>query len=175
MLAYSRDVTEEKQIEAALQVLARGNDSLSNQEFFRLLVSHVTAALNVSFAFVTETNPEHTQVRMLAFWKGTDFATPYEYPLDDTACDGVINQGKVCHYPIGVQSIFPKDQDLVALNAQGYIGLPIYDSMGRVIGHLAVLDDKPMQLENPKVWILKIFAYRAGIELERMQSVAVSS
>jgi PAS domain S-box-containing protein len=169
VMVFSRDITRAKQFEGALQILARWGDQLADSEdYFRQMVSHITSALGVSYAFITETNPEKTKVRMLAFWKGNDFGVPFEYPLTETPCHNVINEGRTCYYPIGVQSIFPKDQDLVSLKAQGYIGLPVFDSEGKVIGHLAVLDDAPLKLDDPKQWLLKIFTVQIGLALERM-------
>ena len=46
-------------------------------------------------------------------------------------------------------------------------GMPCFDSSGRVIGHIACADDKPMRDELPHHAILKIFSMRAAIELER--------
>ncbi len=169
VLTFSRDVTRAKQIEMALQFLSRGSDALTFDDFFRPLVSHVASALQVNYAFITEAIDNHTKVRMLAFWKGEDFADPFEYGLTDTPCDSVINEGKVCYYPLGIQGIFPKDQDLVLLNAQGYVGIPIGDLSGKVIGHLAILDRKPIKMDDPQLWILKLFAARAGTELERLR------
>lgn len=169
ILAFSKDVSKAKHIEAVLYILGRGSELLSSDDFFRPLVSHITLALQVPYAFVTETDPTNTRVRMLAFWKGIDFAKPLEYDLQDTPCNSVINEGKVCHYPFGVQAMFPNDQDLVDLNAQGYLGIPIRDSFGKYIGHLAILDDKPLHLDDMEMSILKIFAARAGVELERQR------
>ncbi|MFN8373867.1 MAG: PAS domain S-box protein [Anaerolineae bacterium] len=170
VLVFSRDITRAKQFEGALQILARWGDQIAqDDDYFRQMVSHITSALNVSYAFITETNPDKNKVRMLAFWKGSDFGVPFEYALADTPCDTVINGARTCYYPVGVQSIFPKDQDLVSLKAQGYIGLPVFDSYGAVIGHLAVLDNEPLKLDDPKQWLLKIFAVQVGLALERMK------
>jgi hypothetical protein len=168
--AFTRSITEQKHIEEAIEMLSRGAAAVTSEDFFRPFVSHVAYAMRASFAFVTETNPEHSRVRMLAFWKGNDFGAPFEYELADTPCDSVINQGKTCYYPVGVQAMFPKDQDLVSLKAQSYVGIPIYNAAGTVIGHLAVLDSKPMQIKEREMSILRIFAMRAGAELARIQS-----
>ena len=49
-----------------------------------------------------------------------------------------------------------------------YLGLSCHDSAGRVIGHIACADDKAMREELPHQAILKIFAMRAAMELERV-------
>jgi two-component system, sensor histidine kinase and response regulator len=168
MLAFGHDASKVKYLEEALRILARGTDTLHGLDFFRALVSQVSAALHMPFVFITEHIEDKTKVRMLAFWQGSNFGNPFEYNLVGTPCDDVINKGKSCYYPIGVQAIFPKDRDLVSLEAQGYIGIPVYDSHEEIIGHLAVLDSKPMAVEDRELNILRIFAARAGVELERL-------
>ena len=50
---------------------------------------------------------------------------------------------------------------------QGFLS---FDSNYKIIGHLAVMDDKPMLDKKPTLSILKIFAARAGAELERKRT-----
>jgi PAS domain S-box-containing protein len=168
VVAYTRDISELKHISSALDMLSRGMDHVTSDDFFRPFVSHVTFALRANYAFVTEVNPDNTRVKMLAFWKGEDFGAPLEYALQGTPCDAVINQGKTCYYPIGIQALFPSDRDLVALKAQGYFGIPIYNSQHKVIGHLAVLHARPLHISDWQRSVLKLFALRAGMELERL-------
>ena len=169
MLAFAHDSSTLKYADEALRILSRGTDTLRGLDFFRVLISQVAAALRRPFAFITEHTENKTKVRMLAFWQGQNFGTPFEYGLEGTPCDLVINGDRMCHYPTNVQALFPKDQDLVSLAAQGYLGVPIHDSNEEVIGHLAVLDNKALLVEDRDLSILRIFAARAGIELERMQ------
>jgi signal transduction histidine kinase len=44
------------------------------------------------------------------------------------------------------------------------------DSSNRVIGHLAILDDKPMEADSRAIDLLKIFASRAAAELKRQKA-----
>jgi formate hydrogenlyase transcriptional activator len=78
--------------------------------------------------------------------------------------------GETCHHGDDVQSLFPRDRDLAELGAQSYLGIPIADSSAQVIGHMAVLDDKPMARDPRVESILRVFAVRAGAELERQRA-----
>ncbi|HZW73443.1 MAG TPA: PAS domain S-box protein, partial [Caldimonas sp.] len=52
--------------------------------------------------------------------------------------------------------------------AESYCGVPLLDRSGIVVGHLAIIDDKPM-LDGPRgISILRIFAARARAEIERL-------
>jgi class 3 adenylate cyclase len=90
-----------------------------------------------------------------------------EYDLEGTPCHEVITEGKSYCYHDDVISRFPQDKDLVTLQARSYAGIPLINSIGDVIGHIAVLDIEPMHDDETRELVLKIFAARAGAELER--------
>lgn len=153
-----------------LQHLAAGTASSTGADFFKSLVRHVASALRVRYAFVTQcTDATLTRVRTLAFWDGKDFGDNFEYALAGTPCENVI-AGSVCYYPKALQMLFPKDVGLVEWGAESFLGIPIRDSWQRILGHLAVFDDKPMDDRPRGVSILRIFAARAGVELERKRA-----
>jgi formate hydrogenlyase transcriptional activator len=108
-------------------------------------------------------------VRTLAFWQEDHFSSNVEYHVAETPCSKVLD-GTVCHYAENVRALFPHDSDLVTLSAESYLGVPILDTAAEVIGHLAVLDDKPMPVDTRGMAVLKIFAARAGVEIERLQA-----
>jgi formate hydrogenlyase transcriptional activator len=168
--AAPRDVAEAKHFEQALPTIAEHTVDALTGDFFSSLVRHLAVALEVRYAFATEcVDGEETRVRSLAFWSGDKFGPSFEYETAPTPCRGVL-EGRICHYPKGIQSLFPLDMDLVNMEAESYLGAPVFDSSGKVIGHLAVVDDKLMR-ENPQaVAILKIFAARVGAELERQRT-----
>ncbi len=61
---------------------------------------------------------------------------------------------------------FPKEKGI-----QSYLAVPIYSpATGEVLGHIAALDDKPMQENQNQTSILKIFAARTGSEIERIRT-----
>jgi formate hydrogenlyase transcriptional activator len=168
--AAPSDVPEAKHFEQALPTIAEHTVDALAGDFFSSLVRHLALALEVRYAFVTEcVDGEGMRVRSLASWSGDKFGPSFEYETAPTPCHRVL-EGKICHYPKDLQSFFPLDQDLVDMEAESYLGAPAFDSSGKVVGHLAVVDDKLMR-ENPQaVAILKIFAARAGAELERQRT-----
>ena len=157
---------QDKRADEILRTIVEGVASATSGDFFRSLVRNLATALRVRYAFASEFAHENTRVRTLAFWTGDDFIDNFEYDLDGTPCEQVLH-GETRQYPKGVQSLFPKDKDLVKLGAESYLAIPLIDPSGNVLGHLAVIDDKPMPSETRDMSIFKIFAARAGAELER--------
>jgi len=157
-------------IDDALRAITESTASVTGADFFQRVVRHIALALNLRYAFVTEcTTEENSRVRTLAFWNGEDFSEEIAYDVKSTPCERVI-AGEICSYPENLQALFPQDRDLINLGAQGYLAAPLFGATGKVIGHLAVLDNKPLKLSAAELSIVKIFAARAGAELERLRA-----
>jgi len=168
--AMVEDISERKRDEETLRAIAEGTASVTGSGFFRSLVHHLAHALQVRYAFIAEcAEPAKTEVRTLAFWKGDGFGENFAYPLAGTPCAHVLG-GEVCCYPERITFLFPEDKDLVTLGAESYLGVPLHDALGNILGHLAVMDNKPMPARPRDVPILKTFAARAGAELERKRA-----
>lgn len=170
VVGLAEDISDRKRSEEALRAIAEGTAAQIGSEFFHSLVRHLAQVLQVRYAFVTQCiDPDKTRVETLAFWQGSDFGDNFEYDLVNTPCESVIN-GEVCLYPRGIQDLFPNDPDLVMLGAESYSAIPLNDSAGNVLGHLAIIDTKPMTDTRTPELIVRIFAARAGAELERLQA-----
>jgi PAS domain S-box-containing protein len=53
--------------------------------------------------------------------------------------------------------------------AQSYCGVPVFDAQGRVFGHIAIIDDKPMPDGPRGIAVMRIFAARVQAEVERLR------
>ncbi|MDZ7969301.1 MAG: PAS domain S-box protein [Nostoc sp. DedSLP03] len=166
------DISQRKQQEQALRLIVEGTAAKTGNEFFNSCVRYLAEVLQVQYALVTEFDDEpKTRVRTLAFWCNGAINDNLEYDLQGTPCEHTL-RGNMCHYPQAVQTSFPEDADLVKMNAESFFGVPLTSSSGEIIGHLAVIDVKPMKPDPGRELIVKIFAARAGAELERKQAEA---
>jgi transcriptional regulator with PAS, ATPase and Fis domain len=153
----------------ALKKIVEGTSDYTGEKFFRLLVKNLAETLDAHGVWVTEYLREKNRLRSLAFWLEDHFVEKYEYDVPGTPCEPVLENETICHVPDNVISLFPKDPDLPKLEAVSYMGIALRDENEDVLGHLALLDNKPM-VELPEAFaIFKIFAARAGAELRRMR------
>ncbi|MGH8658203.1 MAG: sigma-54 interaction domain-containing protein [Gammaproteobacteria bacterium] len=125
--------------------------------------------MRVRYTLVSEFAGGRERVRTLSFWAGEGFADNVEYDLAGTPCEAVL-AGEVCYYEKGIRSLFPRDRDLVEMNADSYLAIPLTDKLGDVLGHLAVLDDHPMGVQETELSAFKVFGARAATELERKRA-----
>ncbi len=165
-LKYDQEL---RKSDLTLRAIAEGTATDTGGKFFHSLVKNLAAALSVDYAFVSEFCPDRTKVRTLAFWAGAQFKDNFEYAIAHTPCEKVL-AGELYHCADGVGDRFPlHKKDLDDLGVQSYLAIPVTNSGGQVLGHLAVMDRKPMALEQLDLPVFKIFGARAGAELEREQ------
>ena len=163
-----RDVTERHIAEETFRLIVVGTAASTGTDFFQTLVRHMAAALRARFAFLTSCD-DQKHARSLAFWKGDGFGENFEFEITDTPCEKVLH-GEVCQYQQGLQGLFPLDTLLADWNAESYLGVPMLDGSNRVIGHIAILDDKPMDADSRAIGLVRIFAARAAAELKRQKA-----
>jgi len=168
VMALSEDITGRKQAEDTFRLIVAGTAPTTGSDFFQSLVQHLAQALRARYAFVT-TCDDQKHARSLAFWKGDGFGENFEFDIADTPCEKVLH-GNVCHYRQGLQGLFPLDKLLPDWQAESYLGVPMLDRSNRVIGHIAILDSKPMEADLRAIDLLKIFASRAAAELKRQNA-----
>jgi PAS domain S-box-containing protein len=156
----------------ALRLLVEGTAAETGARFFAALVQSLALALGTHGAWVTEYLPAPRRLRALAFWLNGRWVSDYEYSVSGTPCEPVVEQVRLVHIPENVVALYPRDPDLRQLGAVSYAGVPLVGGGREVLGHLAVLDVRPMPEEPRAVAVMRIFAARAAAELQRLRAEA---
>jgi PAS domain S-box-containing protein len=157
-------------VDAALRTILEGTATETGEQFFKALVKSLAAALNTHGAWVTEYFPESRRLRALAFWMGEQWLDGWEMVVDGTPCERVIDQRCLIHIPDNLLNIYWDDPDVKAVGAASYMGMPLLDLDGKILGHLAILDKRPMPPEPRTQTLFQIFAARAAAELRRLRA-----
>jgi transcriptional regulator with PAS, ATPase and Fis domain len=145
-----------------LRIISEGTSSVIGGDFFRSLAYHIILSTGIRYAIVTEcTNIAKTRVRTMVYIERDKFLDNFEYDITGTPCE-IVMKGENYYCTADLDTFFPKDEGI-----KSYFGVPIYLSNGEVIGHIAVFDTKSMTVSTKQLSILKIFASRAGAEIER--------
>ncbi len=155
--------------DATLRSIMEGTAGARGEHFFRSLVQYLAVSLNVKASFVAEFDAERTTVQTLAVWIGDDHVPNFEFNIEGTPCKMVLS-GAIQHFADNIQKTFPQNELLAQLDARSYLAIPLSDDSGVVVGHLAVIDDKPLTADERELSIFHIFAARATAELVRRQA-----
>ncbi len=109
------------------------------------------------------------KVKTIAVCSQGKIADGFVYDLADTPCEGVLRQG-VCSYVSGVAETFPKDSLLKQMTVQGYVGAPLRDSRGRVVGIIVAIYNRPLVDAKFAEGVLQLFSTRTAAEIERKRA-----
>ena len=155
--------------EAALRLVVEGTVSETGTGFFRALVKNLAKVMGTAGAWVTEYLPKQQRLRAHAFWLNGSFVEHFEFSIAGTVCAVVVEDKKLVHIPDRLLELFPAAPDMRALNAVSYLGVPLLDTGGEVIGHFGVVDTKPMPADPRLMSLFEIFAARASAEARRLK------
>ena len=161
-----RDIRKKKMEEELLRNISEATSAVTGKDFFVELAKHITLTFSMKYALITQcANEEKTRLRTLCYVDGQQMLDNIEYDVTGIPCE-IIMSGKDFFMARGVEEYFPKEKGI-----QSYVGVPIYSpSNGEVIGHIIAVDPNPVTNDKNQTSILKIFAARAGSEIERIKA-----
>jgi diguanylate cyclase (GGDEF)-like protein len=156
--------------EATFRSIVESTASQVGDDFFRSLVRHLALALPADHVYVSEVvNARHSQCNILAGWENGTFISQQTFKATNNPSEEVL-AGMMSVHPDHVRDDYPGDPFLARLNARCYAGVPCFDAAFKVVGLLFVMDDQPLVDQQRTLSILKVFAARAGAELERKRT-----
>ncbi|UCD77136.1 MAG: SpoIIE family protein phosphatase [Desulfobacterales bacterium] len=158
--------------DATVRAILEGTATETGERFFAALVENLSRALNTYSSWVTEYIEESRQLHALAFWVNGQLAQDFYIDIAGTPCETVIESARLVHYPDNMTELFPNSSTVKEFSAVSYMGVPLIDSRGRILGNLAVLDNRPMPEEPRSQALFRIFAARAAAELQRIYAEA---
>lgn len=168
---YFRDITERKRAEQDLRNLAESATPVVGEEFFHSLVRKLAHSLDADYAYVSQLDDgDAERVRTIAAFGNGNWLANFIYDLAQTPCHDVVRSGPLC-LPAAVQQKYPQDRLLAEMGIEGYIGIPLIDAAGRVLGLVSVLSRRPLRRPESALHLVMVWAARATAELERLAAV----
>ena len=170
LFGVARDISEQKRLESALLSIANFVSQDHGTQCFDAIVAFATQQFEVDYCHIALLEPDRTHVRVVAgHLDGKPIDPGYVYALPGTPCENVLQHAHQC-YSDRVQQLFPLDHDLVTLQAKGYVGEPILDSVGAVLGLIVLVSHQPMIESQDIAAGLRILAARVGNGLVQQQA-----
>ncbi|MCP5464489.1 MAG: response regulator [Deltaproteobacteria bacterium] len=137
-------------------------------DFLNAFVETLSKTFQSDFAFIASYDEaEPDKIDVLSAYGDGHFHAPFECVVQGTPCETIINQ-QIRIFQTNVQAIFPDSKKLCDLDAQNYCGAPLFDSQGKPIGMIAVVNTNAVNNVELITSVMDIFSLRAAGELERM-------
>jgi len=165
------DITPRRRLEDSLRAVALSTTEGVGAGFFESLVRYLSEALDCDIAIIGKVDANGgDRIKTLAVHKDGKPAPNFHYELPGTPCDTALT-GRTRAYPASVIELFPDDELLREEGVEAYIGSRLLDSSNQPIGLIVALYRQPVSDVATVEDLLKIFASRAGAELERQDKV----
>jgi len=162
------EIAERDRIEDALYFVAQGGWQSDSPDFLKSLVNYLGNKLSLDYVFVDELMEDNKTAKTVALYSMGEILENISYPLSGTPCANVIGK-TLCCYRHQVQESFPEDAMLVDMDAESYVGIPLWSSKSEPLGLIAVMARTPLKSTQTIETILQIVAVRAAHELEKRQ------
>lgn len=151
----------------ALRSLLSATALYTDDAFFRSCVKDLAVIYNVRFAFIGLFADESQKaIRTIAVWAGDHFADNFEYDLEGTPCQDVLNLSMEL-VTEGAMEKYPNDDLLIQMGIDSYFGAPLISPSNELMGLVAVMHNKPMDLQPWSRPLLGIYANRMAMEYDR--------
>jgi len=158
---------ERKRSEESLRIAALAVSTADGEHFFEELVQSLTTILGVRVALFGQLNKQSPeQIETLALCLDGEVGDRPVYDMEGTPCKHVVGQ-RFYFIPDGLRALFPQDSMIQDYGLESYAAYPLFDSQSQALGLVFIADDAPMVDPDLIESMLKIFAARAGSELER--------
>jgi two-component system, sensor histidine kinase and response regulator len=170
LFGIARDITRQRQLEETLLAIANFVSQDHGERGFAALVEFAARLFEVDYVHIALLEADRRSVCVVAgHLDGQPIEAGHVYALSGTPCEQVLQRAHRC-YGDHVQQLFPLDHDLVDLQAEGYVGEPIVDAKGEVLGLIVLVSRQRLADSQEVVAGLRILAARLGTDLARHQS-----
>ncbi|MDX1301604.1 putative bifunctional diguanylate cyclase/phosphodiesterase [Photobacterium sp.] len=148
------------------KIIKNALQNLYGTELFDKATELVYDKLNPQHCFIGYFDEHKKQVCTLSYRENGRVGKNFSYNLVDTPCKHVQSDRCTCHYPSSVQELFPRDKPRQDLNAEGYLGVPIFAHTNEPVGIVACLFDSTYEhSQEIEEWSCSL-SYLLGVELK---------
>ena len=170
LFGIARDITDQSRLESTLLSIANFVSQDHGDRCLDAMVKFTAWQFAVDYVHIALIEPDQSSVRVVAgLLDGKPIDPGYVYPLAGTPCENVTRRAHKC-YGDRVQQLFPRDHDLETLRAEGYIGEPIVDNAGQVLGLIVLVSRRALVDSEAIVSGLRILAARAAADLAQQRT-----
>ncbi len=148
------------------------SENVSREVLFQNVVRGVVDALGMRHVMITRAlGWPVLRAEVIAGYSNGHTVDPFQYDIEGMPCQNVM-RGEIVSYPRDVRKVFPNIPTLEAVAAESYMGVPIRDEVGAILGSVCVIDDKPIPEANEAqvVAVLRSASRAALREMSKMRA-----
>lgn len=163
---YTKIIPSMSSVKVFLEKVYDSLFTLTDQEFFNNTCLELTQALELEYFFIALLNVTTQKSTTLSYAHKGKLLDNYSYDLNNTPCKELLTQNS-CLYARHVKDLFPENNFFNSNHIESYLGLPLSNTKGEVIGLMVGMSSMPNEHLKETHEGLKRIATRTSLELER--------
>ena len=141
----------------------------SGEDFFSALTRQLSDFLGARYVHIGYfSGSGGERLKTLAVFRDGKVCDNAEYDLSDMPCASIA-QGETRFYAKGLQRRYPDSPLVSDLQALSYLGYPLRDATGTVVGVISAFGSKPLRHNKKASLLLSFLARHSSVELERLK------
>ena len=165
-ISIVEDVTEQSLVEKAVKQIEKITNTKTGNAYYESLALELNKNLHADYVVIGVFDRENNTSCSLAHTNKQTILPNMSYNLKGTPCEIVLGDG-YCYHLSKVASTFITDSYLKENHIEAYLGEAIYNNKREIIGNIAVMYCKPIEAQSYFKTLLKLFADKIGVEIER--------
>lgn len=164
------DTTQRAQLQQAINFIASEAASDIDNTFFENLLKKISEIFNIDYALIGLVEPQaYETIETFVVCAHGKITNNITYDLKNTPCSQVIGK-EPCYYSKELQKLFPDVPLLKKMNAESFVGIPLFNSKNLPIGLLAIFDSKTINNSAHIQEIMQVYSLRIANEIERLKT-----
>jgi two-component system, NtrC family, sensor kinase len=155
-------------MEKYLTQIINGISNASGDDFFHAIALQLNEIVEADYTFITHINHQSYSAQTLVMVAKGKIVDNFEYSLTNTPCAEVA-KNTLCYHPQDVCKLFPKDQLLIDMKIEAFIGIPLLDKTGKVMGQIATMFEHVINKEGLALTLFQLFSGRIAAELQSLE------
>jgi hypothetical protein len=165
ILSTIEDITEKRAAESAFRAMVTSMVGTSGIEALDRMTVSIASWLKADCVMIGEIMPDNGRVQVISMLLNGKKIHDFSYTLKGTPCENTAERG-FCFYPDDVGRLFPESRDIQLFTIRGYVGTPLHNFEGKIVGILCAMTRSPLILPPSAPEIIDIIAVKAAAELE---------
>lgn len=168
-----KEITEEKLKDDAIKLINKRLVTGSFQEHLDNLVAALSEAFDLPYVFIGTPAEDKKHITTLAFSAQKAIYENVTYDLLKAPCLEIYESNQKVIYSNHLDKIYPDNNAIKAWGVKSYLGYPLFNKNGEVIGHFAFINTVPIKNIDVLQDVMELYASWASSELEHLNNQKV--
>lgn len=164
------EITDKKLKDEAIKLINQRLVMGDFQEHMNNLVLALSEAFSLSHVFIGKPDAKMEKITTFAFSAHQEIQENVTYDLKKSPCYEIYDSQQKVIYTNHIDKIYPNNNAIKTWGGKSYMGYPLLDKEGNIMGHFSFLNNKSLGNIDALQDVMELYASWASTELEQLSN-----